>query len=331
MDINYFRAIQNALGAETEVEANIREAKRDITDGMMGSVGLVHDGKRNGQPQRFVLAREISLFKYNIVAFPDEELNIGDVLDLRGEKWIVKDVKLSNPIQRVGIIYLANLTLRFQNHSSDIIERPAVLDKGQYSTTVGEEKDIRYPNDKIKIYLPYDEDTKYIYIDKRVATGIVYDKYGNEMLETFKITKVNHTTVNFGKNAHLLELTVESDQYSPSNDNLSEMICDYIAPSIAPQPSDKLKCTIQGRRSIFLGSTRTYKPLFYDNNGTAITGIVPIWEYDQMDGISLESAQEQCKLKVANDEQLIGSIINLTLKDDAGLYEPCTMNITVEV
>lgn len=331
MDINYFRAIQNALGSETEVEANIREAKRDITDGMMGSVGLVHDGKRNGQPQRFVLAREISLFKYNIVAFPDEELNIGDVLDLRGEKWIVKDVKLSNPIQRVGIIYLANLTLRFQNHSSDIIERPAVLDKGQYSTTIGEEKDIRYPNDKIKIYLPYDEDTKYIYIDKRVATGIVYDKYGNEMLETFKITKANHTTVNFGKNAHLLELTVESDQYSPSNDNLSEMICDYIAPSITPQPSDKLKCAIQGRHSIFLGSTRTYKPLFYDSNGTSITGIVPIWECAQTDGISLEIVQEQCKLKVANDEQLIGSIINLTLKDDAGLYEPCTMNITVEV
>lgn len=331
MDINYFRAIQNALGADTEVEANIREAKRDIAAGMMGSVGLVHDGKRNGQPQRFVLAREISLFKYNIVAFPDEELNIGDVLDLRGEKWIVKDVKLSNPIQRVGIIYLSNLTLRFQNHSSEIIERPAVLDKGQYSTTVGEEKDIRYPNDKIKIYLPYDEYTKYIYIDKRVATGTVYDKYGNEMLETFRITKVNHTTVNFGKNAHLLELTVESDQYSPSNDNLAEMICDYIEPNMPPVPSDKLKCTIQGRTSMFLGSSRIYKPLFYDNHGEFVTGISPVWECTDLDGVSLDSTNEQCKLIVSNDEQLIGSTIALTLKDHAGLYEPCTINITVEV
>lgn len=331
MDINYFRAIQNALGIDTEVEANIREAKRDVAEGMCGSVGLVHDGKRNGRPQRFVLAREISLFKYNIVAFPDDELNIGDILDLRGEKWIVKDVKLSNPIQRVGTIYLSNLTLRFQNHSSDIIERPAVLDKGQYSTTVGEEKDIRYPNDKIKIYLPYDEDTKYIYIDKRVATGIVYDKYGNKMLETFKITKVNHTTINFGKGSHLLELTVESDQYSPSKDNLEEMICDYISPIPSPVPTGKLKCSIKGRPTVLLGSYRIYTPIFYNADGTENSDIEAMWEASNIDGISTEITDNKITVKVFDNEDLIGTVITLTLKDKNNLYEPCNMKVEVAI
>lgn len=332
MDINYFKAIQNAIGANTAVEATIRESKEQLKVEMLNSVGLVADGKRNGQPQKFVLAKEISLFKYNIVAFPDDELNIGDVLEMRNEKWIVKDVKISNPIQRVGIVYLCNLTLKFQNRTSDIIERSAVLDRGQYSTTVGEEKDIRYPDGKIKIYLPYDDDTKYIYVDKRIATGIVYDKYGSPMLETYKITKVNHTTVNFGKGAHLLELTVESDQYSPSNDNLENMICDYISPTDTPISSaDKLKCEIKGRPTILLDNSRLYTPIFYNEEDNEVEGVIPSWNLTETEGITLENIDNKAKIVVGDSDDLIGTTFTLILQDKNGLYEPCSMEIEVTV
>lgn len=331
MDINYFKAIQNAIGASTSTEVSIREAKRDIAEGMLSSIGLITDATRNGHPQMFALAKEISLFKYNILAFPDDELNIGDVLEFHDEKWIVKDVKLSNPIQRVGIIYLVNLTLRFQNHNSKVIERPAVLDKGQYSTTIGEEKDIRYPNEKIKIYLPYDEDTKYIHMDKRIATGVCYDKYGNPNLETYRITKVNHTTVNFGKGSHLLELTVESDQYSPSKDNLEYLVCNYIAPTKYPTPSGKQRCSIEGRKKLLLGSKRTYKASFYTERGTEDTDAVPVWDFDETEGITANVSDGQLTLAATEDEGLIGKILTLTLKDADGNYAPCVMEIEVTV
>lgn len=332
MDINYFKAIQNSIGVNTVVEATIRESKEQLKDEMLNSVGLVANGKRNGKSQKFVLASEISLFKYKIVAFPDDELNIGDVLDMRNEKWIVKDVKLSNPIQRVGTAYLCNLNLKFQTRSSDIIERPAVLDKGQYSTTVGEEKDIRYPDSKIKIYLPYDDETKYLYVDKRIATGIIYDKYGSPMLEVYKITKVNYTTVNFGKGAHLLELTVESDQYSPSNDNLDDMICDYISPVDTPISStEKLKCKIKGRPTILLENSRLYTPVFYDKDGNEVEGVIPSWNLTAVDGITLENIDNKAKITVGDSDDLIGTVFTLTLQDTNNLYEPCNMEIEVTI
>ncbi|MBQ0099488.1 MAG: hypothetical protein KBS91_02945, partial [Firmicutes bacterium] len=174
---SYFRAIQGAAGIDSEQDVLIREAKDNLALGMQGSIGNAKI-KRNGHYQNFVVSKTQVNYKYQISAFPDEELHIGDVIDYNDEKWIVTETRIGSPLQTVGIMWLCNIELAFQNGTKDIIKRPAVLDAGVYSTTKNGNDEIQYVDKQFKLYLPYDEDTKKLFVDKRIAVDKRYDQHG---------------------------------------------------------------------------------------------------------------------------------------------------------
>ena len=72
MDINYFKAIQGAVGADNAQEVLIREAKENLSAGMATSIGNTKT-KRNGKPQSFIVSQTTVRYKYQITAYPDEE------------------------------------------------------------------------------------------------------------------------------------------------------------------------------------------------------------------------------------------------------------------
>lgn len=332
MDWNLYSSFLNANG-ETEREEILQDTKDYFCQNAENNLGYYDDVIYNGQKERrrFLIQRSESFNKVKVTAFPDEPLYSGDLLQCGDETLLITGTYLLNKVQTAGIAWVCNIILRFQNGTSDIIEVPAALDDGTYSTTVGMEKNIQYLNKKLRVYIPYNDDTKKIFIDKRFAVEKLYDKYLNEQLVVYKVVGINHLSVTFGKGAHLLELTIDSDNYSPSKDNLEELICDYISPTPPSNPTEKLKCEIKGRSTVLLGSYRIYTPIFYNADGTQSVDIAPVWEVSDIAGITSEETDEKIKVKVADDENLIGSVITLTLQDKNGLYEPFKMEVEVTV
>ena len=168
MDISYFKAIQGAVGADSAQEVLIRQTKDNLTVGMSTSIGNAKL-KRNGKEQSFVVSQTSVRHKYQITAYPDEELFVGDVIDYADEKWIIVETRIGSPLQKTGLMWLCNINLSFQNGTHDIITRPAVLDSGVYSTTKNGNEELQYVDKQFKLYLPYDDDTKKMFIDKRIA------------------------------------------------------------------------------------------------------------------------------------------------------------------
>lgn len=331
MDINYFKAIQGAVGADNAQEVLIRQAKENLSAGMATSIGDAKT-KRNGKHQNFIVSQTTVRYKYQITAYPDEELYVGDVIDYMDEKWIVTETRVGNPLQKTGVMWLCNITLSFQNGTHDIITRPAVLDSGVYSTTKNGNEELQYVDKQFKLYLPYDDDTKKIYVDKRVAVDTRFDKHGKEILEVYSVTGINRVARSYGKGGHLLICELRSGTYSPSDDNLELMICDYIAENDSGNSvTELLPCSISGRPTIMFGQTRTYTAIFYNANNQEVDGVEPVWNIIGNIEVSTQQVDNTIKITVPDNEDYIGEMIQVILTDTNGLYKPFTFEVEVTV
>jgi len=318
-----------SLYGRTARERDIARAKEDFARSVVDNPAYQEDCLRNGAPQRFMITRTDTPYKCGITAFPGEELYPGDIITAFDEHWIVYQTRVANPIQATGVIWLCNHLFRWQNGTPEIVERWGVLDAGVYSTTKTGGYEVNTPDVQYKIYLPLDQDTRRLYVDKRIATNIRYDASGKEILEVYKLTRVDPTSQAYGRGAHLLLLHARSDDYIAEHDSLEERICGYIptkqmeVPVPPAGPAEYLPCRISGRSVIRLGSSRTYT---VDMDGRAD----PIWRIDPpLDGLSLEGSGVTAKLTAGEDTALVGSAIVLTVTDAARVYGDA--QITVEV
>ena len=329
MDINYFKAIQGAIGADNAQEVLIRQTKENLSAGMLTSIGNARV-KRNGEYQNFVVSQTTVRYKYQITAYPDEELYVGDIIDYMNEKWIITETRVGSPLQKTGIMWLCNINLSFQNGTHDIITRPAVLDSGVYSTTKNGNEELQYVDKQFKLYLPYDDDTKKIYVDKRIAVDTRFDKHGQEILEVYSVTGLNRVARSYGKGGHLLVCELRSDTYSPSADNLELMICDYIADNDSgSSATELLPCSISGRPTIMLGQTRTYTATFYNAENQEVSGIESVWDIIGNVEVTTQQADNTIKITVPDNEDYIGETMQVILTDTNGLYKPFTFEVEV--
>ena len=309
---DYFRKIQNQYGLDSVNAAVVAEGKMSLRDELMTSVHYVV-GKRNGVDQGFVVTPSEAYHKYEIEALPDEELYVGDEIECFGEHWIVVKTRVGSPFQTIGLMWLCNYKFRWQNHTPTIIERWGVLDSGVYSTTRDGNGDLVTPDKQFKIYFPKDEDTKKLYIDKRLACEVIYDKRGEEILNVYRITGYDSVSTSYGQGGHLLVLNARSEDYVPERDSISEMICDYITPDkpAPPQPEDPeapetTVYEIAGPKRVHLGSQREYSVAFADPVWTVACGAGEI-THTESNGV--------LTLKIPNDEDLIGETVQLTAEN----------------
>ena len=319
-----------SLYGTTSRERDIAMAKEDFARSVVDNPAYQENCLRNDVPQRFMIYRTDTPTKYNIAAFPGEELYPGDIITAFDEHWIVYQTRVGSAIQVTGVMWLCNHLFRWQNGTPEIVERWGVLDSGVYSTTKTAGYEVNTPDVQYKIYLPLDRDTKRLYVDKRIATNIRYDANGKEILEVYKLTRVDPTSQAYGKGAHLLMLHARSDDYIAEHDSLAERICGYIPPDTpqtsAPPSGDmpsRLPCRISGRTTIRLGSARTYTVDMDDSAD-------PAWKLDPpLDGLSVAASGTTARLIAADDAALVGSSVVLSVTDMAHVYDDA--QITVEV
>lgn len=312
---------------------NIEAARSDLWKYAAGSPDYQPDVLRNGVPQPMLLTRGGENHSYNVICLPGDDLYAGDLIDAFGEKWLVMEARADTTTHKTGRMLQCNHCFRFQNFSSDIIEIWGIIDQSGYSSTVTGTNQMQTSEEQVAIYMPYNDDTMKIFVDKRLASHIGYDQTGRMILNTYRITSCSPTSNSFNHCDHLLSLKAVRDVYSDTADNLELMICDYIAPSsvVPDEPNPVLlPCHIQGTPELMIGRSRTLTPLFYQADGmTPADDIVAVWLCPEIDGVTYESTDGVLVLRAINDADLIGTSFEVVLSDEQGLYQSCAVVVEV--
>lgn len=322
--------------ADKKNDSNFVE--ESIQDTYENSPAYQEDSERNDVLQPMVITRKDAQ-KAEAMAMPGDELYIGDMVKAFDEMWICVSAYIDEFGVTHGELWICNYLLRFQNGTPDIIERYVVIDDGSYSKS-GEDK-IPVVDDSYNLYITLDDDTKWLYIDKRLAIGQWVDKDKKSILEVVKIRWIDVRTRNLGAGSHILFMGIVGDLYNEGVDNFEERICDYIAseettePPVEPQEK---QIYIDGKETIRIGTKRTYE-LYLDDGSISdtqteleveenrfawsISGDVAAVAFEESaDGMS-------CTIQVPLDDSLIGKSVTLTCKDTLEEYATGTMSVGV--
>lgn len=304
------------LGTYTNLLSSRGEADKDRIINMQiehflrlapKSAGYEPDCKRNGEPQRFVVDRTQTAYKYDFIAFPGDKIEAGDIIECRGNRFIIAEPpRILNNVILCAKGWLCNLELKWQNGIGDIIRRWCVLDSGVYSTTKTNDDQYSVPDKQFRLYLPFDDDTKKLYVDKRLAVDTRYNSLGEEILECYAITGFNHIARSYG--GHLIICELRSSLYNAERDNIQEKICDYIYPA-SDESSDESKLSVVGRNSIRIGTYRWYSACI-DENEELNSDIS--WRIDDdTKKISCNTDGSRLKVSVPDDTNLIGKTFKI--------------------
>lgn len=310
----------------------IISAREAFLNSVESNPGYQKDALRNYVEQPILVTTTSSEFVCEVAAMPGDDLEAGDIIECFNEHWLVMGVRLTSPIQKSGVMWLCNQKFCFQNFNAAIVERYGVIDDGSYSKTQTNEL-VPTLSGNYNIYLPFDDDTKQIYVDKRLATGTQYNALKELVLEVYVVKNTNTKGRNTGSLNKLLVLGVERGVYNKETDNVSLMICDYAAPATPVTPATNTTYHISGRARLRIGTTNPYQISLISSSGNAVPVPTPI-EYavaitSSDDVSSLTTVLENniftvsCPLKY----DLIGKSfsINLTCAEDA------TRNTSIEV
>ena len=285
------------------------------------------EATRNGVVQPFLILRGDETFKCKIVAMPGDELCTGDYITAFGQTWIVKEARADDTLQKGGIIWLCNYQFKFQlKPGGDVVTRWGVFDSGVYSTTLSREKEITVLDKQFKVWIPFDDDTKLMHEDMRLAVGTSYDHSGSEVLSVFRITGRDPVGRNFGEGAHMLMLDTRSDQYNPSTDSLSLGVCDYVAPATA-QAGTKI-CMLSGSEYVRAGTRGVTVAAAFTNNGVVDAAASPAWTVTPNEGVTItDNGDKTAVVSVSASAGMVGRVVTVTCTADGYAAATKTMKV----
>lgn len=345
LDISYYRKINNSYnstGTVSKKESDIFTLKQHMANTFSDSLDFHDETLRNNVKQRFVISYYKDENKKKITAFPNEVLNIGDVIDCFDSKWLTTYVNPDKTVYTKGIIQQCNYTLPFQTTSSTIIQEPCiVLTQSEYTSGENQGNVITLAENQRVVLIQYNENTKYLVEEKRIFIDQLCDKP-----KVYKITKVDRISYMNGTNG-LLKLTCDEDQTVGANDRVDLKIADYIStnPSPTPTPSSSGTAFITDTKGNIYTTIKQIKVggypvpfdcIFKDTSGNVVTGISPKWGLilsdDLKDKVTLTynaSYPNRAYVQVLAGNENIGKQFQLTLVDSNNLYGVCTLQVSV--
>ena len=279
-------------------------------------------------------SEELNTKKIKVMPSDAEYMHYGALVQWDDGYWLVTDLDFDDTVTKNGYMKYCNVLLRFQlGTDPTVYERYGVFDPGVYSTTTKETNTIPELNWQYKIFLPFDEKTAELYVDKRIAIGTMPSKDGT-VLECYKLTQRDITSQSIGDDCVLI-MYCKSDPYDPSSDNLEECICNYISPTfpVPPNTSEELNAKIiySGNSTVRIGgSGKTYQCVFTDSTGEIIEGVNVEWSLsDVSSDIYIQSQDnDKCRI-VASENTDDGTLFMLRVHGTKEGYE-ATCSVAVE-
>lgn len=305
-------------------QQSIRSAAASLKELASNSPSYQPAAECNGIVKPILAIRETPQL-CKVALLPEDTMYIGDIVKCYDEYWLV--VKLFKDEYGLisGEMWLCNHLFRFQNGDGTIIERYGVIDDGTYSNAT--EKAITTADAKYPMYIPLDEETEQIYIDKRFCIGTMFNQNREKILQVMKVTWVDIISQNVGAGSHLLKLQLVNDIFNKETDNVQELICDFIASDTSEDNTGNTKeeaitglYKIDGKDTIRIGGSREYVVSIFDNNGNIIEDNID-FKWSIMPSIfTITTEGNSCRVQVPFDDNLIGTEITLSVCDDSNKY-----------
>lgn len=305
------------------VQNDIDSVKESFREEILNSVAYQKDATRNGASQSLAAVRK-DTNKINVTAIDGDELYIGDLIYVFKEYWICVKAYTDEYGMRYGELWLCNQILNYQDSQGKIIHKNIILDDGSYSKKT--DNDIPVTSNTYTCYMPIDEDSKHIFIDKRFALDTIYNSFGEKILDVGRVAWIDTRSNNFGDGSHLMTFGLSDDVYNAETDNIEKLICDYIQEKPQTQDNENSVVTainIVGRENMRVGTRRTYHASIIKENGVSekLTQNI-FWEIKEgQKGINaIPQENGDCLVEVPFDENLIGSTFILSCNDTSGKY-----------
>lgn len=323
LDISYYRKMNNSYSSTETVskkESEIYELKQHIAKTFSDSLDYHDETLKNTVKQRFVISYHKDENKKKITAFPNELLNIGDMIDCFELKWLITNINPDQQVYTKGTMQQCNYTLPFQNSTPTIIQEPCIV-LSQSDSLSGEDTGniITIPDTQRVVYVQYNDNTaklvegKRLFIDKLCAKPKV-----------FKITKIDRIYYMQGING-LWKLTCDEDLTVGADDRPDLLIADYVTdtPSQPNTPSQAGSCEITYKTTPEIkygGSGKTFTAVFKDTNGVVLTANIPVWTLDVptecIGKIIIDSQSDMIMhITVINDSSLLNKTFTIHLTD----------------
>ena len=328
--ILYEKLLGNGIEDRNAREIAIEQAVNAFSNGIVDDPAYQKDAVINGEVTPIIASRTSSI-KCSIKAIAGTDIHIGDIVECFGEHWIVVELYYD----KIGIIngemWLCNDVLRFQTNTTKIHNRYCVIDDGTYSKR-SNDADVFVMNNTYKIYLSIDNETKRIFVDKRFALSDIYTASGELILEVYKVIGIDVKSKNFGEGSHLMVMTMQRDVYNPSVDSFEQSICDVLTDvktgnvSVSTQAGS---CSITGKNTIRLGTSKKYIPVFYDSDGNEVSDVIPKWSVVAPNGVTFSTDGGVCTLFIPIEEDIVGSEIIICVNDSDEIYGACEKKVQV--
>ena len=314
--------------------------KASIEQDLMDTAAYQADAKRNGVTQPMVITRMATNI-CKVTLMPDGIMYIGDLVSVFGEDWLCMELHTDEYGVTYAEIWMCNHTFVYQDFAGKIIRKSAIIDDGSYSK--GSDKPIPVTDGIHRCYVSLDDESRVLYVDKRLAIDTVLDKNGSTILNVGKIKWLDTKIRNYGSGSHLLTFSMADDVFNKEADNIELMICNYFD---APQPIETTQETveqevvqeeqqgeinteentvtgylvIEGKDSIRIGTSRTYKVTAKGADGSS-QGLPEGVEFTVQCDNSIAATQNggECRITVPLKDYLIGSNITICCRDASGV------------
>lgn len=303
MAIDRWTLYETLAGGNESFSAERDEAISDAADNVMSGIvddpAYQTDSTINGVEAPMVAARKSS-HECEIKAAPNTDLHIGDIVSCLGELWLVVELYTDKIGVINGKMWVCNDIIRFQNGNSIIYSRPCVIDNGSYAKKSTDPLAYVMTN-TYEMYLSIDDETRRLFVDKRLSLGLIYSETGEQIMEVYRISGIDLKSRNFGEGSHLMVVTLQRDVYNAENDDIIELVCDKR--EIEADTGRTKTIVINGPAQVRIGTTRKYVA---DGCGQQTE-----WRIDGSDRIKCSFDGAEAKVTIPFEYELIGESFRL--------------------
>lgn len=214
--------------------------------------------------------------------------------------YLIVTMPETNNIYTKAVIHECNYTLRWQDKKSLVIYNYPCLceDASQYNTGVNNVNSIiRTPYNQLMCWLPFDNNTIDLKRDMRMFIDFTY----SSTPEVYMITSTSKVPYSYN-DKRVIRITFTETEFNPDTDHVDTMICDYIDPDTAPQPTTPIVISYVGNPEIRIGGRKTLK--VQSDNAVVFSLLV---DSNLNNKVTIEQTENQCVVRCINDTNIVGS------------------------
>lgn len=253
-----------------------------------------------------------------VCAMPDEQIFEGQIFVWNKSHWIICDIDVDSDLYMRGTAHWCNLLLRWQNENAEIIERWCY---SSVNTSDGKAVGsiINLTDGYYKLYLPLDDETRKLKINKRFLIDIDHTKpTAYELVNVDVVTSIFDEEEKNG----IVIINVEKSERADDRDNYELMIADYF--EIDPDREVGINSSIEFGDSPNIKAGGYYKsfiPHFYNDEGEeieseAVWNVTILDEYQEY--FETKIKDNVLMIKAQDKRNIIGTQIKIELFNEQG-------------